>query len=149
MQIIIRKGTLDDMGDVLKLVRELAFFEKEPEAVITSVTDYQNLFRENLYFLLLAEHEKSIVGIAIYYNTFSTWKGKMMYLEDLIVTQEYRNRGIGQKLFDAFLVDSKKRGAKLVKWQVLNWNQHAIRFYLRNNAKIDKDWLNGIIYFNS
>ena len=73
----------------------------------------------------------------------------MMYLEDLIVTEKYRNKGIGQKLFDAFLAESKKDGAKLVKWQVLDWNEDAIRFYLRNNAKIDKDWLNGIIYFDN
>ena len=148
MVFTVRKGSESDLGAALQLVKELAEFEREPDAVTASIKDYKNLYTDNLFDFLVAETAGKIVGVAIYYKTFSTWKGKMMYLEDLIVNESFRNHGIGQALFDNFLTESRLGGAKLVKWQVLHWNKHAIRFYVRNKAKIDSEWYNGVIYFN-
>jgi ribosomal protein S18 acetylase RimI-like enzyme len=143
----IRPGTKEDLASAIGLVKELAIFEKEPNAVLIGRETYEKSFDEGLFKFLVAEHENLIVGIAIYYTCFSTWKGKSMYLEDLIVTDKFRNLGIGQRLFDKFIEEAKKASAVQVKWQVLDWNQHAIRFYIRNKAKIDKEWFNGVIVF--
>jgi N-acetylglutamate synthase-like GNAT family acetyltransferase len=146
-EINIRKGTRDDLKDTLLLVKELAKYEKEPDSVLLQLSDYQKAYAENLFDFLVAEQNEKILGTAIYYPVFSTWKGKSMYLEDLIVTEDHRNEGIGQALFDAFKSIAMEQQAAQVKWQVLDWNQHAIRFYLRNKAKIDKEWYNGVIVF--
>ena len=90
-----------------------------------------------------------IVGIIIYYMTYSTWKGKMLYLEDFVVNQQYRKLGIGQHLFDAFLKEAKDKGARLVKWQVLDWNEPALAFYKKNKAIIEKNWWNGCLLYTS
>jgi GNAT superfamily N-acetyltransferase len=144
---IIRPGVKDDLPAALDLVKELAVFEMEPKAVLIDIKIYENSFDEGLFKFLVAEHENMIIGIAIYYPFFSTWKGKSMYLEDLIVTEMHRNSGVGQALFDSFIADALNESAVQVKWQVLDWNEHAIRFYLRNKAKIEKEWYNGIIVF--
>lgn len=148
MHYTIRNGTQKDLSGALFLVKELAEFEKEPDAVTADLKTYEKLYSEGLFNFAVAFVNTEIVGVAIYYDSFSTWKGKMYYLEDLIVTAKFRNQGIGQHLFDHFILDAKKRGAKLVKWQVLQWNSNAIRFYLRNKAKIQKGWHNGLLYFN-
>jgi GNAT superfamily N-acetyltransferase len=84
-----------------------------------------------------------IIGMAIYYPTFSTWRGKMLYLEDFYVQPKYRSKGIGQSLFDSILHRARITNCKLMKWQVLDWNKKAIKFYKRNNAEIETEWLNG------
>ena len=90
----------------------------------------------------------NIVGITVFYMTFSTWRGKCLYLEDFYVQPSYRKYGIGQKLFDAYLDEAKKRGALQTKWQVLDWNEPALNFYKKNNAVIEKEWWNGKIFFD-
>jgi GNAT superfamily N-acetyltransferase len=87
------------------------------------------------------------VGMTVFYRTFSTWKGVTLYLEDFYVTPEYRQHGIGQQLFDAFVDTARQMGCRQTKWQVLDWNEPALRFYEKNGAVIEKEWWNGKIYF--
>jgi ribosomal protein S18 acetylase RimI-like enzyme len=147
MNIQIRKASIDDVPSLYGLVYELAIFEKEPEALTTSVESYQEAFEEKLIDAIVAEDNGQIIGMVLYYMTFSTWKGKSLYLEDFYVKDNYRQFGIGQSLFDAFLEEAKARGAQMTKWQVLNWNEVGINFYKKNNAVIETNWWNGKIYF--
>lgn len=148
MNPIIRKANHDDLPSVLDLVVELAVYEKEPEAVTASLKDYQKAFENGLIQIMVAEDGGKVVGMALYYLTFSTWKGQMMYLEDFVVTQSYRRTGVGEKIFKAMLEDAENQGCILVKWQVLDWNKPAIEFYLKHKAIIEKEWWNGKIYFD-
>ncbi len=145
--IILRKAEEQDMVAIYNLVYELAVFEQEPQSVKVEVSDYLHAYREQLFDSFVAVVDDMIVGIALYYMTFSTWKGKCLYLEDFYVKPAFRKMGIGQKLFDAFIQEAKSLEAKQVKWQVLDWNTHALDFYTRNHAVIEKNWWNGKIYF--
>ncbi len=145
--ITIRKANADDIPAIHELVRELAVYENAPEAVTASLQDYHHAFTEGIFDCLVADVEGQVAGLAIYYQAFSTWKGKMFYLEDFVVAEAYRRYGIGQLLFDAFLADARARNAVMVKWQVLDWNEPALRFYEKNNAIIEKEWWNGKIWF--
>jgi len=147
MEITIRKATQEDIPAILALVQELAIFEKEPQAVLATLDDYKKHFSAGLFESHVADIQGDVVGMAIYYDTFSTWKGKMLYLEDFVVAAAHRNKGIGQKIFTAVLEEAKHRDAKLLKWQVLDWNEGAVRFYEKNLAEIEKQWWNGKIVF--
>ena len=144
----IRFAQKADLEAILGLVHELAVFEKEPEAVTATLSDYVQAFESGLIHSQVAEVGGEIVGMVLYYDTFSTWRGKMLYLEDFVVREKYRGRGIGQDLFDATLQAAKDRGCVMMKWQVLDWNAGAIKFYERNKATIEREWLNGKIVFN-
>ena len=146
MGITIRKASKSDLAAILDLVIELAIFEKEPDAVTATISDYEESFDQGVFEAHVAEYEGKIIGTALYYMTYSTWKGKMLYLEDLVITQSFRRKGIGQLLFNAVLKETKAKRAKLLKWQVLDWNQPAIDFYEKNKAIIEKDWFNGKIF---
>ncbi|HHH50354.1 MAG TPA: GNAT family N-acetyltransferase [Saprospiraceae bacterium] len=141
--MIIRKAEQKDIPSIYNLVVELAVFENEPEAVTTQINDYENNFGEGLFEAIVAEQNGRILAMALYYMTFSTWKGRMLYIEDFVVTKSARKKGIGQLIFDAVILEAKKKKAKLLKWQVLDWNKPAISFYKKNNAIIEKDWYNG------
>jgi len=143
----VRKATRNDLDGIYKLVIELAIYEEEPQAVKATLEDYQKAFDENLISAHVAEENGEIVGMALYYMTFSTWKGHMLYLEDFYVTEKSRSSGIGQILFDAYIREAKDRGCKMVKWEVLDWNTKAIKFYERNGATIEKQWWDGKIIF--
>lgn len=143
----VRKATIDDLQAVHGLVYELAVYENEPDAVTSTIDDYIKAFNTSKIYILVAEEEGTVIGMALYYWAFSTWRGPMMYLEDFVVNASKRRSGVGQLLFDAFLQDSKDRGAVMVKWEVLNWNELAINFYKKNNAIIEKQWYNGKIIF--
>ncbi len=145
-KISIRKGRIADMEAVHKLVIELAVYENAGDAVSTTVKDYENAFAEGIFEVLVAEQEEKVIGIMLYYMTYSTWKGKMIYLEDFVVKEEYRRFGVGQMLFDAFIAESRKKEAALVKWQVLDWNESALGFYRKNKAIIEKEWWNCKIF---
>jgi GNAT superfamily N-acetyltransferase len=147
MNIEIRKASMDDVPSLYNLVYELAVFEKEPDALTTSLETYQEAFGEKLIDAIVAVDGDVIVGMVLYYMTFSTWKGKSLYLEDFYVKEAYRQFGIGQSLFDAYLEEAKARGAIMTKWQVLDWNEVGINFYKKNNAVIETNWWNGKIYF--
>jgi len=138
----IRKGEKKDLPKVLELVLELAVFEKEPEAVTATLRDYESSFNEGIFEFQVAEVDGEVVGLVLYYMCFSTWKGKMLYLEDFIVTEAWRKKGIGEALFDAFIQASKDKGAVLSKWQVIDWNESAIKFYEKRGAVIESVWLN-------
>jgi len=146
----IRLAKEPDLQGILDLVKELAEYEKAAVQVATTLEVYRKNYKEGLFEAIVAEDEteNKIIGMALYYPTFSTWKGKMIYLEDFIVTEKYRRKHIGQAIFDKFLEISKQKEAKLVKLQVLDWNEPAISFYKKNKMIIEDDWWNVKIIFS-
>ena len=141
--MIIRKGTPQDMSSVLELIRELAIFEKEPDAVVVTVDDLvRDGFSENpLFSCFVAEEDNEIIGIALYYYRYSTWKGKTIHLEDLIVKQEKRGTGAGFALYKEIIAQGKRDNVRRIEWNVLDWNTPAIEFYQKSGAKVLDDWL--------
>ena len=139
----IRKGQIEDMPRVLELIQELATFEKQPDAVEVTVADLQRdgFGKHPLFQILVAEIDGEIPGIALFYNRFSTWKGKTIHLEDLIVSEKYRGSGIGMKLYEAVMAEAKNQNVRRVEWNVLDWNAPAISFYEKTGAVVFKDWL--------
>ncbi len=146
--IQIRSGNPDDLPQVLQLVCELATYEREPHAVIASIQDYSRDFADQWFDLIVAEVDNQIIGAAIYYRSYSTWKGRMIFLEDLIVTEAWRQNGIGTRLFLHLLEEARSMHTRVIKWQVLNWNTPALSFYAKHQALIEKDWWNGKIVLN-
>ncbi|MDX5421555.1 MAG: GNAT family N-acetyltransferase [Hymenobacteraceae bacterium] len=142
--INIRKGIIDDLPQVLGLIQELAEYERAPNEVTNTLEDMErDGFGENQIFkFFVAEGEEGIVGIALYYTAYSTWKGKTLYLEDLVVTERMRRSGVGRKLFDAVAQEAKETGVKRFRWQVLEWNEPAIAFYNKIGAELDGEWIN-------
>lgn len=145
----IRYAKKEDLPSVYALVQQLAEFENAPKAVTSSLSDYKQAFESSLVGIVLAEQDTKIIGMALYYDTFSTWKGKMLYLEDFIVESQYRNQGIGKLLFDAVVEEAHRRKCTMMKWQVLDWNTSAIRFYKKYNTTFDKEWIDCKLYFNN
>lgn len=148
MDITIRPAEKSDLLAIHDLVRELAVYERAEEEFTATIEDYERDFDDGVYRALVAEAAGQVVGMALYYLTYSTWKGKMMYLEDFVVREAYRRHGVGQLLFDKFLELSEAEGCRLVKWQVLDWNEPAIKFYEKNKATIERDWWNGKIFLS-
>jgi len=146
--INIRDAQYEDLQSIRNLVVELSIFEKAPNAVTATLEDYQGLFREQLFQCIVAIENEEIIGIALYYDAFSTWKGRMMYLDDLVVTEKHRNKGVGKQLLEAFIQKSKEKGAILAKWQVLDWNESAIKFYEKKGAEVEKGWWNVKFWLN-
>jgi GNAT superfamily N-acetyltransferase len=138
----IRKGEIDDMTAVLGLIQELAVFEKEPDAVVVSVDDLvRDGFGEKpLFHTFVAELNGEIIGMALYYYRYSTWKGKTIHLEDLIVQEAHRGTGAGLALYTEIMKQGKKDGVRRLEWNVLDWNEPAIRFYQKSGAKLLDDW---------
>jgi len=138
----IRKGNPEDMKSVLELIQELAIFEKEPDAVLISVEDLvRDGFGEKpLFHVFVAEVEEEIVGIALYYYRYSTWKGKTIHLEDLIVKEKMRGTGLGSALYSEIMKQGKKDNVRRVEWNVLDWNTPAVKFYENSGAKILEEW---------
>ena len=140
--MIIRKGNPEDMEAVLGLIQELAAFENEPDAVLITVDD---LIRDGfgtvpLFHVFVAEVEKQIVGIALYYYRYSTWKGKTIHLEDLVIKEKMRGTGLGYALYSEIIKQGKKDKVRRIEWNVLDWNTPAIEFYEKSGAKILVDW---------
>ena len=142
--INIRKGTPADVEPALRLIKELAEYEKAPEQVINTVEQMlKDGFGEKPIFdLLVAETNDNIVGIAIYFIKYSTWKGKCLYLDDIVVQESLRGKGIGRKLFDAVAAEAKLQNCQHLQWQVLNWNEPAINFYKKYDTVFDDEWIN-------
>lgn len=140
--MLIRKGTENDMPAVLDLIRELAVFEKEPDAVVITVDDLvRDGFGANpLFHTFIAEVDGDIVGMALYYYRYSTWKGKTIHLEDLIVKEKMRGTGLGFALYTEIMKQGKADGVRRIEWNVLDWNQNAIDFYEKSGAKVLGDW---------
>ena len=140
--MIIRKGQKEDMSAVLELIKELAVFEKEPDAVVVSVDDLvRDGFSDNpLFHTFIAEAEGQIVGMALYYYRYSTWKGKTIHLEDLIVKEKSRGTGAGYALYAEIMAQGKKDNVRRIEWNVLDWNTPAIDFYNKSGAKLLEAW---------
>jgi GNAT superfamily N-acetyltransferase len=149
MQTIIRKGKQGDIPRVLELVKELALYEKAPDEVITNIEQMiADGFGSNpVYKLLVAEVDGMVQGIAIYFIKYSTWKGKGIYLDDIIVQEKFRGEGIGKKLFDEVIKECKRAACKQLHWQVLDWNEPAINFYKKYNTSFENGWVNCKLHF--
>ena len=140
----IREGKKYDLPQVLELIKELALYEKAPHEVTNTVARMeQDGFGANpIYGLFVAEENDRIVGISIYYWRYSTWKGKRLYLEDIVVTESQRGKGTGKLLFDRTMKHSLDKNCTGMLWQVLEWNEPAINFYKKYGAKLDDEWTN-------
>lgn len=144
MNIKIRKAVKEDCPRILELVKELAVYERAPNEVTVSYEHFEKsgFGSRPVWWAFVAEVDGVVQGFALFYIRFSTWKGQRMYLEDLIVTEEMRGKGLGKLLFDKLLVEAKKRKLNGIMWQVLEWNEPAINFYKKYNAAFDPDWIN-------
>jgi GNAT superfamily N-acetyltransferase len=142
MDFIIREATIKDAKQILDLIVELAVFEKEPEAVEVTVQDLEeDGFGSNPVFkCFVAEYQNEIAGIAVVYDRYSTWKGKIIHLEDLIVSQKYRGKGLGTLLLNQVVIYGNKLGVKRINWEVIDWNEPAISFYEQKGANVLRNW---------
>lgn len=140
--VTIRKAVQEDMIAVHALITELAIYEREPNAVIISVDDLKRHgFSEQRFHCFVAEHKKSgIVGMALYYSRYSTWKGPTLHLEDLYVKPKFRKGGLGKELFDKVVDEAAKQNVGRMEWTVLEWNEPALNFYKKYNATLDSEW---------
>lgn len=131
------------MPAVLDLIKELAAFEKEPDAVVVTIDELvkDGFGPDPLFYTFVAEVDNEVIGIALFYYRYSTWKGKTIHLEDLIVKQDKRGTGAGSALYKEVIKFARQEGVRRVEWVVLNWNTHAIQFYERSGAAIMRDWL--------
>ncbi|APU10441.1 MULTISPECIES: GNAT family N-acetyltransferase [Cellulophaga] len=142
MEFITRDATKEDMPQVLNLIKELALFEKEPEAVEVTVDDLilDGFGDHKLFHCFVAEANNTVVGLALVYNRYSTWKGPVLHLEDLIVTQKMRGSGLGTLLLNEVIKYGHSQGVKRICWEVLDWNEPAIKFYQSKGADVKRDW---------
>ena len=149
MEIIIRKAVRKDCARMMELIQELATYEKAPDEVTVSLSHFEESgFGANpVWWAFVAEAQGVVIGMALYYIRYSTWKGQRMYLEDILVTEDMRGQKIGSKLMDALIVEAKEKGFKGMNWQVLDWNEPAINFYKKYNANFDPEWVNCSIVF--
>ena len=149
--IVIRAATAEDCPAMLELIKELAVYERAPDEVTVSLHHFQKsgFGDDPVWWAYVAEANGTVVAFALYYIRYSTWKGQRMYLEDIIVTEEWRCKGIGTMLMDKLVAVAREKQFSGMMWQVLDWNESAIKFYKRYNAKFDSEWLNASIELNS
>jgi len=146
--ILIRKATIEDAEAIQSLIIELAVYEKAEEEVETNTeTLKQWVFSEEAFAeVMIAEVDHKVVGFALYHLSYSTWKGKSLHLEDFVITESFREEGIGEALFLAVKQKAKNLACLRMDWQVLDWNTPAINFYKKQNATLEPGWLNGRFY---
>ncbi|NIJ44484.1 hypothetical protein FHR24_000923 [Wenyingzhuangia heitensis] len=142
MNILIRKGNIDDANEIFTLINDLAVFEQEPEAVEVTIEDIKNdgFGNQPKFEVFIAELNNSIVGMALFYYRYSTWKGKTLHLEDLIVKEVNRGKGVGKLLYNRILKYAFEQKIKRVEWAVLEWNTPAVEFYKNSGAEVFDDW---------
>lgn len=140
----IRRAEKKDCPRLLELVTELAVYEKAPQEVTVTLEHFEESgFGNNpVWWAFVAEENNIVLGFALYYIRYSTWKGQRMYLEDILVTEEARGKGIGKLLMDQLIVEAKEKNFNGITWQVLEWNEPAINFYKKYNASFDPEWVN-------
>lgn len=150
MNILLRKATIDDLPAVVELIKELAAYEKAAHEVKITLDELEkDGFGEHpLYWIILAEVDAQIVGMSFYYIRYSTWTGRNLYLEDIVVKEQYRRFGIGKLLFEETIKSAKEMNVRQMIWQVLDWNEPALNFYKKFNAELDPEWINGKLRFN-
>lgn len=151
MHISIRKATINDLPEVLALVKELAIYEKAAHEVKITIGELEkDGFGEHpLFWIILAEVDAKIIGMSFYYIRYSTWTGRNLYLEDIIVKEAYRGNSIGKLLFEETINEAKKLNVRQMMWQVLDWNEPALNFYKKFNAELDPEWVNGKLRFEA
>jgi GNAT superfamily N-acetyltransferase len=144
MDYTIRRGTKEDIPAMLRLIKELAEFERAPSEVENTEEKIleDGFGKDAIFGFYVAELEKTIIGIAVYYYRYSTWKGRRLFLEDLVVTESHRGKGAGKALFEVSLRHAEEHNCSGMVWQVLHWNEPAINFYKRYGAAIDSGWHN-------
>ena len=144
MEINIRRAEKKDCLRLLELINELAVFEKAPQEVTVTLDHFtESGFGEKpVWWAFTAEADGIIVAFALYYIRYSTWKGQRMYLEDILVTEEMRGKGIGKLLLDRLIIEAQEKNLSGIVWQVLEWNEPAINFYKKYNASFDGEWIN-------
>ena len=148
MEFEIRTAHRGDESAIMGLIKALALYERAPEQVVnTSENLAKDLFEDQICDALVAIVNGSVVGFALYFTNYSTWKGRCLYLEDLYVHEAHRQLGIGSALFDQVVEAAKERGVKRMDWQVLDWNEPALQFYQRKKASLDPTWVNGRLFF--
>lgn len=151
MEFQLRRAEAKDCEELLGLIQELAEFEKAPDEVSVQLDHFRESgFGSNPVwkaFVATTPVEGKVIGFALYYIRYSTWKGQRMYLEDLLVTESWRNKGVGAALMQTLIDEAQSLGLHGISWQVLRWNEDAIRFYKRYEANLDAGWLNAGITF--
>lgn len=142
--MIIRKGKREDIQQVYDLVLELAIYENGLEEVKTSVQEMEEdgFGPDPVFEFFVAENKEGIVGMSLYYYRYSTWKGKLLYVEDLIVTERHRRSGLGTRLMEATMKEALQQNCNGIQWQVLEWNEPALAFYKKYNPVLDGEWIN-------
>jgi GNAT superfamily N-acetyltransferase len=144
MEINIRRAVKEDCARLLELIRELAEYEKAPQEVTVTMEHFveSGFGSQPVCWAFVAEADGQVEGFAMYYIRYSTWKGQRMYLEDLLVTEKMRGKGLGKMLFDQLIVEAKEKKFNGIAWQVLEWNEPAINFYKKYKAHFDPEWIN-------
>jgi len=147
MQIKIRKAEEKDCTELLELIHELARYERAPDEVSVTPEEFMDagFGKKPVWEAFVAEADGEIVGFALYYIRYSTWKGCRLYLEDILVTETMRHRGIGTKLFERILIEAKEKNYNGITWQVLDWNEPAINFYKKYQSNFEPGWLNAFL----
>ena len=150
METTIRAAVKEDCSAMMELIKELALYEKAPHEVTVSFEHFvESGFGPNpVWWAFVAEQEGKVIGFALYYIRYSTWKGQRLYLEDLLVTEALRGKGIGSLLFDRLIEECRLKKYSGMVWQVLDWNEPAINFYKKYNANLDPEWVNGSLSFD-
>jgi len=140
----IRRAHREDCPRLLELVKELATYERAPDEVTVSLAHFEEsgFGKTPVWWAFVAEDDETVVGFALYYIRYSTWKGQRMYLEDIMVTQSMRQKGIGGLLFERLIEEAKERNLNGIVWQVLEWNEPAISFYKKYHSTFDNEWVN-------
>jgi GNAT superfamily N-acetyltransferase len=142
--IVIRKAQIEDCPRILQLIKELALYEKAPNEVTVSISHFEEsgFGTKPVWWAFVAEVNGQIEAFALYYIRYSTWKGQRMYLEDIYVVPQMRRLGIGGQLFDKLIEECRQQKFNGMVWQVLEWNEPALNFYKKYNAKFDNEWIN-------